>query len=100
MSEEETFYTEERWENWLDRVAEEDLDPEEEESARLLLNLQDDTAIAVAKVLAALEDDRIDEERAVEELEHIREIVLTETTFEDEDAEVLVDGVQTSLVPV
>lgn len=98
--EEETFYTEERWENWLDRVAEEDLDPEEEESARLLLNLQDDTAIAVAKVLTAFEDGRIDDERAARELERIRDIVLTETTFEDEDAEVLVDGVQTSLVPV
>jgi hypothetical protein len=98
--EEETFYTEERWENWLERVAEEDLDPEDEESARLLLNLQDDTALAVAKVLTAFDDGRIDDERAAEELERIREIVLTETTFEDEDAEVLVDGVQTSLVPV
>ncbi|MFB6304661.1 MAG: DUF2150 family protein, partial [Haloferacaceae archaeon] len=99
MAEEETFYTEERWENWLERVEEEDLDPEEEESARLLLNLQDDTAIAVAKVLTAFDDGRIDRERAAGELERIREIVLTETTFDDEDAEVLVDGVQTSLVP-
>ncbi|MFB6197523.1 MAG: DUF2150 family protein, partial [Halobacteriaceae archaeon] len=41
---EEEFYTEERWTNWLDRLQEEDLDPEEEESARLLLNLQDDVA--------------------------------------------------------
>ena len=99
-AETETFYTEERWENWLDRVAEEDLDPEEEESARLLLNLQDDTAIAVAKVLTAFEEERIDAERATHELERIREIVLTEETFDDEDTEVLVNSVQTSLVPV
>ncbi|MFW6384404.1 MAG: DUF2150 family protein, partial [Halodesulfurarchaeum sp.] len=30
------FYTEERWENWLDRLREEEVDPEDEDSARLL----------------------------------------------------------------
>ena len=97
---EETFYTEERWENWLERIEEEELDPEEEESARLLLNLQDDAAIAVAKVLAALEDGRIDEERATAELERIGDIVLSEVDLADEETRMLIDGVQTSLVPV
>ncbi|MFB6305097.1 MAG: DUF2150 family protein [Haloferacaceae archaeon] len=97
---EERFYTEERWENWLERLEEEDLDPEDEESARLLLNLQDDAAIAVAKVLTAYDDDDVDAETAAEELERIREIVLAEVEFEDEDTMILIDGVQTSLVPV
>ncbi|MGM0446960.1 MAG: DUF2150 family protein [Methanobacteriota archaeon] len=96
----ETFYTDERWQNWLDRLAEEELDPENEESARLLLNLQDDAAIAVVKVLTAFDDDRIDEERAVEEVRDIREIVLADVEFDDEDKVMLIDGVQTSLVPV
>ena len=96
----ETFYSEERWQNWLDRVAEEELDPENEDAARLLLNLQDDAAIAVAKVLAALEEDRIDEERAVEEIRSVSDIVLAEVALDDEDKEMLIDGVQTSLVPV
>ncbi|SMO43886.1 DUF2150 family protein [Halorubrum cibi] len=96
----ETFYSEERWQNWLDRLADEDLDPENEDSARLLLNLQDDAAIAIAKVLAALEDDRIDEDRAVEEIRDVSDIVLAEVSFDDEDKVMLIDGVQTSLVPV
>lgn len=96
----ETFYSEERWQNWLDRLADEELDPENEDSARLLLNLQDDAAIAIAKVLAALEEDRIDEERAVEEIRDVSDIVLAEVSFEDEDKTMLIDGVQTSLVPV
>ncbi len=96
----ETFYSEERWQNWLDRVAEEELDPENEDAARLLLNLQDDAAIAVAKVLAALEEARIDEERAVEEIRSVSDIVLAEVALDDEDKEMLIDGVQTSLVPV
>ncbi|WP_435128033.1 DUF2150 family protein [Halobaculum sp. D14] len=101
MSEsEETFYTEDRWQNWLDRVREEDLDPEEEESARLLLNLQDDTAIAIAKVVAAYDDGRIDEDRATQELADIRDVVLSEPEFESEEKAMLIDGVQTSLVCV
>ncbi|KTG08479.1 hypothetical protein AUR64_17500 [Haloprofundus marisrubri] len=97
---EETFYTEERWQNWLTRVEEEELDPENEDSARLLLNLQDDAAIAVAKIVSAYEDDTLDEERALDELEQIREIVLSEPSLEDEEKLMLIDGVQTSLVCV
>ncbi|WP_096389850.1 DUF2150 family protein [Halopenitus persicus] len=96
----ETFYSEERWQNWISRIEEEELDPESEDSARLLINLQDDAAIAVAKVLSAYEDGRIDEDRALEELEDVRGIVLTEVDFDDEDKTMLIDGVQTSLVPV
>ncbi|OYR49414.1 DUF2150 family protein [Halorubrum sp. Eb13] len=96
----ETFYTDDRWQNWLDRLEEEDLDPENEDSARLLLNLQDDAAIAVVKMLAALDEDRIDEDRAVEEIRGVRDIVLADVDFDDEDKVMLIDGVQTSLVPV
>ncbi|MFC7098430.1 DUF2150 family protein [Halobaculum marinum] len=101
MSEsEETFYTDDRWQNWLDRVAEEDLDPENEDSARLLLNLQDDTAIAVAKIVAAYDEDRLGEEEAIDELAEIRDIVLAEVEMDSEEKTMLIDGVQTSLVCV
>ncbi len=94
------FYSEERWQNWLDRITDEDLDPEDEDSARLLLNLQDDAAIAVAKVVAAHDDGEIDAETAMDEIGEIREIVLSEVEFDDEEKELLVDDVQTSLVCV
>ncbi|MFC5367790.1 DUF2150 family protein [Salinirubrum litoreum] len=97
---EETFYTEERWQNWLTRVEDEDLDPENEDSARLLLNLQDDAAIAVAKILTAYDDGDLEQETALDELAEIREIVLSEVEFDDEEKLMLIDGVQTSLVCV
>ncbi|WP_336036703.1 DUF2150 family protein [Halobacterium yunchengense] len=97
---EEEFYSEERWQNWLDRLRDEDLDPEDEDSARLLLNLQDDVAIAVAKILKAYDEGDVDQEEALEELADIREVVLSEPDFADEDKLMLVDGVQTSLVCV
>jgi hypothetical protein len=94
------YYTEERWNNWLDRLREEDIDPEDEDSARLLLNLQDDTAIAVAKIVTDHQEGELGEEAALEELATIREIVLADVEFEDEEKLMLVDGVQTSLVCV
>jgi len=103
---EETYYTEERWQNWLSRVEEEELDPENEDSARLLLNLQDDAAIAVAKIVSAYEDGRLEDEEAIEELERVRTIVLSEPELDIEDEAaredkvMLIDGVQTSLVCV
>ncbi len=96
----EEFYSEERWQNWLDRIKDEDIDPENEDSARLLLNLQDDVAIAVAKIVTAYDDDDIDEETALSELADIRETVLAEVEFEDEEKAMLIDGVQTSLLCV
>jgi len=94
----EEFYTEERWDNWLDRLRDTELDPTED-SARLLLNLQDDVAIAVAKIVNATESE-LDDDTALEELGAIRDIVLGPIDIEDEETAMLVDGVQTSLVAV
>ncbi|WP_121822601.1 DUF2150 family protein [Halostella salina] len=94
------FYSEDRWNNWVDRIRDEDIDPEDEDSARLLLNLQDDAAIAVAKVVSAYDEGQLDQEEALEEIADIRDIVLSEVEFEDEEKLMLIDGVQTSLVCV
>ncbi|PSP97365.1 DUF2150 domain-containing protein [Halobacteriales archaeon QS_5_70_17] len=96
------YYTEERWHNWLDRLDEEEVDLEDEDSARLRLNLQDDAVIAVAKIVSGYEDGDLGEEAALDELADVREIVLSdiEGRFDDEDTVMLVDAVQTSLVCV
>ena len=94
------FYSEERWQNWIDRIKDEDIDPEDEDSARLLLNLQDDTAIAIAKIVAAYDDGNLDEAETLEKIDEVREIVLSEVDIDDEEKLILVDGVQTSLVCV
>ena len=96
----EEFYSQERWGNWLDRIREEDIDPEDEGSARLLLNLQDDVAIAVAKIVSSYDEEFLGQEEALEELTDIREIVLSEVEIDNEEKALLIDGVQTSLVCV
>ena len=96
----ETFYSEDRWQNWLTRVGEEDLDPESEDFARLYFNLQNDTTIAIAKIITAVEDDHLTDEEALDKLEFINDIVLAEPDFDAENKLLLIDSVQTSLIPV
>ena len=96
----ETFYSEDRWQNWLTRVGEEELDPESEDFARLYFNLQNDTTIAIAKIITAVEDGHLDEEEALDKLEFINDIVLAEPDFDAENKLLLLDSVQTSLIPV
>lgn len=96
----EEYYSQERWQNWVDRISEEEIDPEDEGSARLLLNLQDDIAIAVAKIVTDCTSGDLETEEALEELTDIREIVLAEVKFDDEEKGLLIDGVQTSLICV
>jgi hypothetical protein len=91
------YYTEERWENWLDRLRDEEIDLEEEDSARLLFNMRDDTAIAVAKVLTDYDDGELDEEAAGAKLEEMTDIVLAEESFEDEDRQFILTNAQESL---
>lgn len=94
------YYTDERWQNWLTRIEEEGVDLEDEDSARLRLNMQDDAVIAVAKIVSAYDEGELDAEEAMEELEDVREIVLSEVEFDDEETLMLVDAVQTALVCV
>jgi len=92
------YYTNERWNNWLDRLREEEIDPESDDSARLFFNLLDDATIAIAKIITDYEEEEIDDEAAAAELGRIREIVLSEAEIDDEEKLTLVDGIQTSLV--
>ncbi|WP_411964222.1 DUF2150 family protein [Haloferax sp. YSMS24] len=96
---EERYYSPERWQNWLTRVEEEDLDLESEETGRLLMNIQNDAAIAIAKILTAYDDGTLDEEEALDELATVHDIVMAEAEFEseNEEGEILIGSVQTSL---
>lgn len=96
------YYTEERWRNWIDRLTSEEIDLENEESGRLLQNFQDDTVIAIAKIVSDYDDEVLDEETALSELADVREIVLTEVELgeENENTLMLVNAVQTALVCV
>ncbi|MFP4632565.1 MAG: DUF2150 family protein [Halobacteriales archaeon] len=98
--EDEGFYSEERWENWMESIRETELDPDDDDSALPFFNLQDDVTIACTKVLDAYDDGDLTEEDCLEGIQEIREVVMQEESFDDEEKEMLLEGVQTSLIGV
>ena len=101
MEEDEEFYSRERWNNWMERLREEEFDPEDDDGdgARLFFNLQDDITIACTKAVEAYEDGDVGEEEFMDEIDEIREIVMREEDLEQNKAMVL-EGAQTSLIGV
>ena len=101
MEEDEGFYSRERWNNWMERLREEEFDPEDDDGdgARLFFNLQDDITIACTKAVEAYEDGDVGKEEFMDEIDEIREIVMREEDLEQNKAMVL-EGVQTSLIGV
>lgn len=98
---EEGFYSRERWNNWMERLREENFDPESDDGdgARLFFNLQDDVTIACTKAVEAYEDGELGEDEFVEEVNEMRDIVMAEEDLE-ENKNMVLEGVQTSLIGV
>lgn len=98
---EEGFYSRERWNNWMERIREEDFDPDSDDGdgARLFFNLQEDVTIACTKAVEAYEDGELTEDEFIEEVNEMREIVMAEEDLEENKSMVL-EGVQTSLIGV
>ncbi|MDY6779892.1 MAG: DUF2150 family protein [Halobacteria archaeon] len=98
----EDFYTDERWNNWMERIDEEDFDPEsgDEDDALLFFKLQDDITIACANAVEAHDEGHIDEDKFFDEVAKIRDVVMSDVSLNDDDKEMMVEGVQTSLVGV
>lgn len=97
----EGFYSRERWNNWMERLREEDFDPDSDDGdgARLFFNLQEDVTIACTKAVEAYEDGELGEDEFIEEVNEMREIVMAEENLEENKSMVL-EGVQTSLIGV
>jgi hypothetical protein len=97
------FYTQKRWENWLGRARESgfQLKESEEEAGKesaIFVNMVDDVILACLKVTARFEKGLLSKEKALQILEEIRDIVLSEIEPISEDIDLMIDSIQTSLM--
>jgi hypothetical protein len=97
--EDEGFYSRERWNNWMERLREEEFDPEDEESADIFFKLQNDITIACANAVDAYDEGHVDEDEFMEELGRMQEILMSEENLGDTKG-MMLEGVQTSLMAV
>lgn len=97
------FYTQKRWENWLERAKESgfQIKESEEEAGKesaVFVNMVDDVILACLKVTARFDKGMLSREKALEILAEIRDIVLAEVEPISEDIDLMIESVQTSLM--
>ncbi|SFM62233.1 DUF2150 family protein [Methanolobus profundi] len=97
------FYTAERWNNWINQVKDSDFKLEESDETEgkagaIFVNMEDDIILACLKIIAKYEKEQIPQESALEYLGQIRDIALAEIDPISEDADLMIDSLQTSLM--
>lgn len=100
-----TFYTEERWNNWINQVKESKfkIDPTAQGLGRegiVFLDMEEDVILAICKVCGKLQHGYISKDDAAANLQNMKEIVLTKVEPMDEDKDQMIESVQSALVGV
>ncbi len=78
------FYTEDRFRNWINKIAETEVDLERSESLNVFDQIVEDFTVACLNVIRALKDREITKKKALEELDYMGRLVLTSIDFGDD----------------
>lgn len=100
-----TFYTQERWNNWINQVKESKFkfDPTAEGLGRegiVFLDMEEDVILAVCKITGKLQNGMIPKEDAAANLANMKAIVLAKVDPIEPDKDEMIESVQRSLVAV
>jgi hypothetical protein len=98
-----TFYSQERWNNWINQVKESKfkIDPTAEGLGRegiVFLDMEEDVILALCKVTGKLQLGTITKEDAAINIQNMKEIVLAKVEPMDDDKDAMIESVQSSLV--
>lgn len=100
-----TFYSQERWNNWINQVKESKfkIDPTAEGLGRegiVFLDMEEDVILALCKITGKLQRSMITKEEAAANVQDMKEIVLAKVEPMDEDKDMMVESVQSALAGV
>jgi hypothetical protein len=100
------FYTQERWNNWINQVKESKfkIDPTAEGLGRegiVFLDMEEDVILAICKITGKLQNGMLPRDGAATSLAGMKEIVLTQVEpTGDDDKDMMIESVQRALVAV
>lgn len=94
------FYTEERWQNWINKVKESGFKLDDQEKGAVFVYMEDDVVLACLKVIAKYDKNHLSAEDALKNLYDIKEIVLKKVEPVNEDIDMMIESVQLSLMGV
>ncbi len=94
------FYTEERWQNWINKVKESGFKLDDQEKGAIFVYMEDDVVLSCLKVIAKYDKSLISGEDALVYLTEIKEIVLKKIEPINEDIDIMLESTQLSLMGV
>ena len=99
----EEFYTRGRWQNWINKIKESGFtlkESDEDPSAAVFVYAMDDVVLACLKVIARCEHGTISKEEAISTIDEIRDIVSERDESLGEDANLMLESLNTALTAV
>jgi hypothetical protein len=99
----EEFYTQGRWQNWINKIKESGFtlkESDEDPSAAVFVYAMDDVVLACLKVIARCEHGTISKEEAISTIDEIRDIVSEKDESLGEDANLMLESLNTALTAV
>ncbi len=94
------FYTQERWQNWINKVKESGFKLDDQEKGAVFVYMEDDVVLACLKVIAKYDKNLIPKDDALKYLSEIKGIVLKKIEPIDEDIDIMLESTQLSLMGV
>jgi hypothetical protein len=94
------FYTQERWQNWINKVKESGFKLDEEKGGEVFVNMEDDVVLACLKVIAKFDKNLVSKEDALRFITEIKEIALRKIEPINEDMDIMLESTQLSLMGV
>lgn len=94
------FYTQERWQNWVDQVKESGFKFDDQDKGVIFVYMIDDIILACLKVIAKYDKKLISMEDALKHVADIKEIALKKIDPINNDIDIMFESTQSSLIGV
>jgi hypothetical protein len=94
------FYTEERWQNWINQVKESGFKIDDQEKGAVFVYMEDDVVLACLKITAKYDKNLLSKEDALGHIAQVKEIVLKKIEPINEDIDIMLVSTQISLMGV
>lgn len=94
------FYTEERWQNWINKVKESDFKIDDQEKGAIFVYMEDDVVLSCLKIIAKYDKNALSKDDALGHIAQVKEIVLKKIEPINEDIDIMLESTQLSMMGV
>ncbi|MBU4075316.1 MAG: DUF2150 family protein [Euryarchaeota archaeon] len=94
------FYTEERWQNWINKVKESGFKIDDQEKGAIFVYMEDDVVLSCLKIIAKYDKNVSSKDDALGHIAKVKEIVLKKIEPINEDIDIMLESTQLSMMGV